>query len=941
MTIYQAVQRSFNGGEVSPWMYGRADDQKYSLSLALCRNFIPTPHGPVENRPGFQFVREAKSSTSRSRLIPFIFSDSQAMVLEFSEKCIRFHAQGGTLSKDGQPYEVATPYASSDLFSLHYCQNADILTIVHPSYRPMELKRYSLYDWRLEPVSFSPPCDPPTGLSGSFSCGDPNATDAQKKAYVIRYVVTAIVDNDGTARESEASSSCAVTGNIYLGSSSITLSWNSVAGAARYRVYKTYSGIYGYIGETTTPGFVDTNIAGDESITPPKYDDAFRMDRGISAATVVSGGSGYKVYTSGIADQGGALNFTYKYLAGGFYVKTEKSARLYCYAENTNTGPLYGEPSEVDYPDYPSISPKQLPIVWVDDLAGVGVGASVEPIWEETKTRETGQKVERVSPDAGERTWPTKTSRVTMTLVGYRVTSRGNNYSSPRIRVKYAMSLKAVDVSGMPINDLKAGEAALSIGTVSVGVQLAVSDSTGSGAELQPVVTNGVITGVNIVHGGSNYTSPTCSIIARDGGTGAQINLTVAAVGDYPGAVSYFEQRRCFAGTRERPQYVWMTRPGTESDMTYTLPSQSDNRVKFKISSSEISRIKHMIPLSYLMLMTPTAEYRTITANDDAITPASIGVRAFSYIGASDVTPCIVNNNAIYEAALGGHVRELTYVYQSGGYISGDVSIRANHLFDGKSIRDMAYCKAPFPVVWCVSSDGSLLSLTYIPEQQVGAWAKHTTDGVFESCCVVNEDGYDALYAVVVREINGEKRRYIERMADRQTDGQRAFFVDSGLTYSGDAVTTLSGLDHLEGKTVSILADGAVMPQQVVKDGKVSLQAPSRLVSVGLPYESEIQTLPLVVEPQDGRIRGRRFNSGSFSLEVYQSSAIFVGTDEGSLSEAKQRTTESPGTPPRLLSTTVEGRAYGDWSGTGQVVVVQRQPLPLTICSLIREVDIT
>lgn len=929
MANFQAVQRTFNGGEVSPWMYGRADDSKYGMSLALCRNFIPTPQGPVENRAGFQFVGAAKTADKRVRLIPFIFSDSQTMVLELGEGYIRFHSQGGTLTRSGAPYEIATPYRSGDLFSIHYCQNADILTLVHPSYPPKELRRYSLYDWRLVDVSFRPPCAAPTGLHGSFSCGDPNATDSQKNAYSIRYKVTAVVEKDGLKRESEASGAISVTGNVYLDSSSVSLGWNAVSGATAYRIYKTYSGVYGYIGETTSTGFTDTNVAGDESITPPLYDDAFRQDRGISSATVTAAGSGYTVYDSGIADQSGALEFDYRRRNKSYHGLISHSK------SNSYDARGFSDPS---YPAYPTISPSEYPPVWVEDTAGSGSGAVIEPVWQVSYSHSTGSW--QTGGDNGD-SGPTYISTTTVTLTGFRVKARGNHYISPKIATRYCTgSLFTSFPSNWYGNNTDT--ARIQLGLKSGGVRLVVNDSTGSGAELEAVVSGGRLTGVNIIHGGSGYSSPTVSVIPDDGGSGGAVSVGVNAVGDYPGAVSYFEQRRCFAGTRERPQYCWMTRPGTEDDMSYTLPSQADNRVKFKIASHEISRIKHLIPLSYLMVMTPTTEYRTITSNDDAITPSSIGVRAFSYVGASDVTPCIVNNNAVYEAAQGGHVRELTYVYQSGGYISGDISIRANHLFDGKTIRDMAYSKTPFPVVWCVSSDGALLSLTYIPEQQVGAWARHETDGVFESCCVVNEDGYDALYVVVVRDINGAKRRYIERMADRLiTDRQLAFFVDSGLTYSGNPVTAISGLTHLEGCEVSILADGSVAPRQVVKDGRVTLPAPARLVTVGLPYQSEIKTLPLVVETQDGGTRGRRYNSGSFSMEVYQSSSIFIGASEDDLAEVKQRTTESPGTAPELMSTTVEGRAYGDWSGTGQVVVIQQNPLPLTVCSITREVSMS
>jgi len=122
-------------------------------------------------------------------------------------------------------------------------------------------------------------------------------------------------------------------------------------------------------------------------------------------------------------------------------------------------------------------------------------------------------------------------------------------------------------------------------------------------------------------------------------------------------------------------------------------------------------------------------------------------------------------------------------------------------LFDDLDIVDIAYAKSPIPVLWMTSTSGKLYGLTYIPEQQIGAWHWHDTDGAFESCCVVAEGTEDVLYAIVNRTIQGQTKRYVECKQSRLiTNPANAFFVDSGLTYSGAPATTISGLGHLEGK---------------------------------------------------------------------------------------------------------------------------------------------
>lgn len=412
------------------------------------------------------------------------------------------------------------------------------------------------------------------------------------------------------------------------------------------------------------------------------------------------------------------------------------------------------------------------------------------------------------------------------------------------------------------------------------------------------------------------------------------------AAGDYPGAVSYFEQRRCFAGTTNKPQNIWMTKSGTETNMSYSLPIRDDDRIAFRVAAREANTIRHIVPLTQLLLLTSSAEWRVTSVNSDAITPSTISVRPQSYVGSSNVQPVIINNTLIYGAARGGHVRELAYNWQASGFITGDLSLRAPHLFDTFDIVDMAYAKAPQPMVWFVSTSGRLLGLTYVPEQQVGAWHWHDTDGVFESCTVVAEGGEDALYCVIRRTINGNSVRYVERMASRQfTDQADAFFVDAGATYSGVPADVISGLGHLEGKTVSILTDGAVHPQRVVTGGSITLDIEASTVQIGLPIEADLQTLPLAVQLQDGSFgQGRFKNVNKVWLRVYRSSGIFVGPSASELTEAKQRTTENYGAPPALKSEEIPIVLTPSWADSGQIFVRQSDPLPLTVVSMTAEV---
>lgn len=296
--------------------------------------------------------------------------------------------------------------------------------------------------------------------------------------------------------------------------------------------------------------------------------------------------------------------------------------------------------------------------------------------------------------------------------------------------------------------------------------------------------------------------------------TGGMAGVHSASTGHFPGAVGYFEQRRVFAGAHTAPQRVWMTRSGTESDLSYHLPVLDDDRIKADIASREGNVIRHVVPLGHLLLLTSEGEYRVSPVNSDAITPDSFSSRAERYVGCSTVRPEVVNGSVVFCAARGGHVYEGGFV-QGSAFQAGDVSLRAAHLFDGETIAQLAHGHAPVPVVWFVSTSGKLLGLTYVPEESVGAWHEHDTDGDFESCCVVPEGDEDRLYVVVRRTIDGATVRYVERLGAQRFEAiEDCTFLDSHLTFDGTntAATTITpslGGAYQVGGTVTLTASVA------------------------------------------------------------------------------------------------------------------------------------
>ena len=377
--------------------------------------------------------------------------------------------------------------------------------------------------------------------------------------------------------------------------------------------------------------------------------------------------------------------------------------------------------------------------------------------------------------------------------------------------------------------------------------------------------------------------------------------------------------------------------------MSYSLPSQDDDRIAVRVAAREANRIRHIVPLSQLMLLTGSAEWRVSPLNSDAITPSSMSVRPQSYVGANNVQPLVVGSSMIYAQERGGHLRECGYSYEAGGYITNDVCLRAPHLFDNLTIVDMAYAKAPYPVVFALSSNGKLIALTYVPEQQVGAFSTIETNGEFKSCCIVSEGDEDVLYVTVSRIINGVARCFVERMHERQyTKLEDCMYLDCSGTYRGEPKTEISGLTWLEGEMVSILADGSVEPRQKVVNGKITLNQASSIVHVGLAYNADVQTLPVALALQDGSYgSGHRKNVTEMHFRIVNSSGVKAGPSFDKLTEYPARGIELAGSPPSPTTGEISLSVNGKWTKDGQICVRQGNPLPLRIISMTTVLELT
>ena len=406
---------------------------------------------------------------------------------------------------------------------------------------------------------------------------------------------------------------------------------------------------------------------------------------------------------------------------------------------------------------------------------------------------------------------------------------------------------------------------------------------------------------------------------------------------NHPGACGYHQSRRWFAGSINKPQNVWATRSGTESNFTYSYPTRDDDAITARLTSRQANTIRHLVALDDLIALNSGAVWR-IDAGGNAgpVTPGNIDYRIQGTVGAAAVRPVVTSSAILYAADRGAHVNEIKFSWQAQGYTSADVSLMAPHLFDGYTIVSMAFTQTPQPTLWCVRSDGILLGLTYVPEHEIAAWHQHNTDGLFESVCAIPEGTEDVLYCVVKRTTAAGTKRFVERKQSRAfATLADSYVVDCGMVYNSTPATVLRGAYHLVGETVSILADGAVQPQQVVAaDGTITLDRAASKVAFGLPITADIQTLPLQAEIEAFG-QGTNKNINKLYVSVHQSGSLFVGPAFDKLTETKWRSNEPYGSPPAIRTGTVSAVITPTWTLDASVCIRVTDPLPLTVRGLV------
>jgi hypothetical protein len=397
------------------------------------------------------------------------------------------------------------------------------------------------------------------------------------------------------------------------------------------------------------------------------------------------------------------------------------------------------------------------------------------------------------------------------------------------------------------------------------------------------------------------------------------------AANRYPRAVTLHEQRLQLAGSPGYPQLLWGSRIGDV--LNFELGSADSDAYAYELSTSQIAPIQHLAQTKRLMVFTNFNEMSVRGGVEKTISPTSIQKSDESTAGANNVRPVKVGNEVLFVQRAGRKVRACGYRYDIDGFDSPDRTVFSEHITES-GIVDMAFQQEPDAQLFCVRDDGQIASATYDTEQEVIAWGRWLTDGLFESVATIPTSTSEQTWVIVKRTIDGVEKRYIEHFDPTlKTD-----CAITGTDGPGKAVWT--GLDHLEGKTVQARADGVYQGTFPVTGGEVTLPRAAMAVEFGLGYTPLMKMLNPEVGSQAGTSQGAAISIGEVIVRVLDTVSAVIN---GQVKDFRRLDDQLLDRPPAVGSGDLRETTLSDEIYRNELTISQPEPVDFHVLAVIRK----
>ena len=406
----------------------------------------------------------------------------------------------------------------------------------------------------------------------------------------------------------------------------------------------------------------------------------------------------------------------------------------------------------------------------------------------------------------------------------------------------------------------------------------------------------------------------------------------------YPGSVAFYENRIIYGGVPKKPVTIWGSR--VDSYRVFNrIVSLDDEPFEYTLTDSKSSTIAWMASGDVLSIGTGSSEF-SVSGGNTGITPTNVQVRADTRHGSDPQMPVVIGGSVFFVQRNGGTVREWLYDDNIQRRKGLDRTVVHDDIARN-GVRRLQQVSEPDSLVYGIARNGTLVALTYELDEQVIGWSRHNISATVESIASIpSPDGdSDSLWIACVRNVDGSDVRCIERITTYADN----VWLDSAVRVVSDpADTAISGLDHLEGETVSVVTDGAVHPNAVVTSGAITLEYESSDTVAGLPIVGTLEPQRIEGGSQNGTSQGKRKKISNMVLHLYETGGgLWYGTDADNMYEVQFRnaTDDMDTAVPLFTGWTYKLPLLRGHLAEGKLRLEHRLPQPCTIMAIYPQID--
>lgn len=880
MTVYP-IQANFSRGELSPRLHARIDIDYYKAGLKTCTNWTALRQGGLRKRSGFKMVKEVKDSSKKVRLIPFIFSTQQAYTLEFGDQYMRVYANGGLVTTGGGTITGITKANPAVVtVTAHGFNNGDKIYITGVG----GMTQVNNLEFTVAGVTANT-----FQLSGVNSTGYTTFTSGGLAKKIVEVTTPYLEADLATLDYAQSADVLTVCHQNYQ----------------PREISRTSDTVWTIATCTFKDGpYLDEPVNNSNGLTPD-IRNVVHTGGTTSQGNAFDGDEKSNVYSN-------SSSFTVTYTLG-------TPATAVCNNYYIQQGGTYSNlraPTAWTFEGYDGANWQVLHRVADQGSWGYGEKRFYEFV---NATAFSAYRMVLTASSGG----------INGGVAEYQFVETGWGYNGD-----FAPTMTLTFDTTANINN----GAGFDSGDVGRHIRFYGSDGKWRWFVITGVTSTKIVTGR--MYG---YALPDTNKIFR-------WKLGAWRSDSWPGKVSFYEARRVFARSPSEINVINFTKTADFYDFGTSQPLVDDDGIRVRLLSGRVNAVTWLVEGDRLAIGT-VGNVRVLgKANDNAgFGATNFEQKQQTASKAKEVKPVSVGSVVLFVDYHGKIIREFIYDLNQDSYIAPDVTILSDHLLKG-GIVDMAYQEVPDSTVWIVTADGGFVAMTYEREQKIVALSRITlgagdsnTQAYVEAVCSIPGSGRDELWVVVRRTIGGVTKRYIETLAPEfeymaTADG---VFLDSCLSYSGSATGTVSGLNHLIGRTVWALADGMVVRNLTVSaSGSITLpnsQTASK-IHVGLPYTATLTTLALNdAGQQDGTGLSRRKLLNDVRVSVMDALGLKAqGIGAIDYVDVFQRDQSDPVNAQMNQRTgTYPVNFDMSWRDDGQFTLFSDDPLPCTLRGII------